>query len=116
VADLLPVDRRRARRHGQCRISADTALRLVRFFGTSERFWINLQSRYDREVEKDRWAMSSMTSARLRPPVDIKSNLGCCLTGSLPSLYLFQLLLMMQALRYVEILASCSLAWRLHRR
>ena len=32
----------------------DTALRLARFFGTSERFWINLQSRYDLEVEKDR--------------------------------------------------------------
>ncbi|HCU97599.1 MAG TPA: addiction module antidote protein, HigA family [Actinobacteria bacterium] len=40
--------------HGQRRISANTALRLARFFGTSERFWINLQSRYDLEVEKDR--------------------------------------------------------------
>src|SRR5438105_15790403 len=35
-------------------ISADTALRLSRYFGTSERFWLNLQSRYDLEVEKDR--------------------------------------------------------------
>ena len=40
--------------HGQRRISADTALRLARFFGTSERFWINLQARYDLETEKDR--------------------------------------------------------------
>jgi len=40
--------------HGQRRISADTALRLARYFGTSERFWINLQARYDLEVEKDR--------------------------------------------------------------
>jgi addiction module HigA family antidote len=40
--------------YGQRRISADTALRLARFFGTLERFWINLQSRYDVEVEKDR--------------------------------------------------------------
>jgi antitoxin HigA-1 len=40
--------------HGQRRISADTALRLSRYFGTSERFWINLQSRYDLENEKDR--------------------------------------------------------------
>src|SRR5207302_4592739 len=40
--------------HGQRRISADTALRLARFFGTSERFWINLQARYDLEVVKDR--------------------------------------------------------------
>jgi antitoxin HigA-1 len=40
--------------HGQRRISADTALRLARFFGTSKRFWINLQSRYDLELVKDR--------------------------------------------------------------
>ena len=39
---------------GQRRISADTALRLARCFGTSERFWVNLQARYDLEVEKDR--------------------------------------------------------------
>jgi antitoxin HigA-1 len=35
-------------------ISADTGLRLARYFGTSERFWLNLQTRYDLEVEKDR--------------------------------------------------------------
>ena len=40
--------------HGQRRISADTALRLARYFGTSERFWMNLQTRYDLEIEKDR--------------------------------------------------------------
>jgi len=40
--------------HGQRRITADTALRLSRYFGTSERFWLNLQSRYDLEAEKDR--------------------------------------------------------------
>lgn len=40
--------------HGQRRISADTALRLARFFGMSERFWINLQSRYDLEIQKDK--------------------------------------------------------------
>jgi addiction module HigA family antidote len=40
--------------HEHRRISADTALRLARFFGTSERFWLNLQSRYDPEIEKDR--------------------------------------------------------------
>lgn len=44
--------------HGKRRISADTALRLARFFGTSERFWLNLQSRYDLEVEKDNLADS----------------------------------------------------------
>ena len=40
--------------HGQRAISADTALRLSRFFGLSERFWMNLQVRHDLEVEKDR--------------------------------------------------------------
>src|SRR5262245_14127016 len=40
--------------HGSRSISADTALRLARYFGTSERFWLNLQTRYDLEVEKDR--------------------------------------------------------------
>ncbi len=39
--------------HGKRRITADTALRLSRFFGTSDRFWMNLQSRYDIELERD---------------------------------------------------------------
>jgi antitoxin HigA-1 len=38
---------------GKRGITADTALRLARFFGTSERFWLNLQVRYDLEVERD---------------------------------------------------------------
>ena len=40
--------------HGKRSISADTALRLSRYFNLSERFWLNLQSRYDLEVEKDK--------------------------------------------------------------
>ena len=40
--------------HGQRSITADTALRLARYLGTSERFWLNLQSRYDLDVEKER--------------------------------------------------------------
>ncbi len=40
--------------HGNRAVTADTALRLSRYFGTSERFWMNLQCRYDLEVEKDR--------------------------------------------------------------
>lgn len=39
--------------HGKRRITADTALRLARYFATSDRFWINLQTRYDLELEKD---------------------------------------------------------------
>jgi addiction module HigA family antidote len=40
--------------HGQRGITANTALRLARYFGTSERFWTNLQSAYDLEVERER--------------------------------------------------------------
>lgn len=40
--------------HGKRSISADTALRLSRYFTLAERFWLNLQSRYDLEVEKDK--------------------------------------------------------------
>lgn len=39
---------------GKRAITPDTALRLSLFFGLSERFWINLQTRYDIEVEKDK--------------------------------------------------------------
>jgi addiction module HigA family antidote len=35
-------------------VSANTALRLARYFGTSEQFWLNLQTHYDLEVERDR--------------------------------------------------------------
>ena len=39
--------------HGKRAISADTALRLARYFGTTDRFWLNLQARYDLEVQRD---------------------------------------------------------------
>jgi addiction module HigA family antidote len=35
-------------------VTADTALRLGRYFGTSEQFWLNLQGEYDLDVERDR--------------------------------------------------------------
>lgn len=38
---------------GKRAITADTALRLSRYFGLSERFWMNLQARFDLETEKD---------------------------------------------------------------
>jgi addiction module HigA family antidote len=40
--------------HGNRSVSADTALRLSRYFNLSDNFWLNLQARYDLEVEKDR--------------------------------------------------------------
>ena len=39
---------------GRRSITADTALRLSRYFGMTEQFWMNLQTRYDLELEKDR--------------------------------------------------------------
>ncbi len=39
---------------GKRAISPDTALRLARYFATSERFWLNLQTQYDLEVARDR--------------------------------------------------------------
>ena len=39
---------------GKRAISPDTALRLSKFFGMSEPFWMNLQAHYDLEVEKER--------------------------------------------------------------
>ena len=40
--------------HGKRSITPDTALRLSRYFGLSERFWVNMQARYDLEIEKDK--------------------------------------------------------------
>jgi antitoxin HigA-1 len=52
-------------------ITADTALRLSRYFGTSERFWLNLQMRYDLEREKER------LGDRLRSEVTICDRKAC---------------------------------------
>ncbi len=43
---------------GSRAITANTALRLARYFGNSERFWLNLQSHYELEVERDRFGRS----------------------------------------------------------
>lgn len=50
--------------HGTRRISADTALRLARYFGMSDGFWMNLQGHFDIEVEKNRL---SATLADIEP-------------------------------------------------
>jgi len=55
---------------GKRAITADTALRLARYFGTSERFWMNLQARYDLEIEKDR------LGSRLEREVEIHRATG----------------------------------------
>lgn len=40
--------------HGKRAVTADTALRLARYFGTSDRFWLNLQASFDLDVQRDK--------------------------------------------------------------
>jgi addiction module HigA family antidote len=56
LAKAISVSARRINEivHGKRSITADTALRLSKFFSMSDRFWMNLQTRYDLELEKDR--------------------------------------------------------------
>lgn len=56
--------------HGLRGISADTALRLARYFGTTDEFWMNLQARYDLEVERDR------LGGRLKKEVTVLKRTG----------------------------------------
>jgi antitoxin HigA-1 len=55
VAHDINVPARRVNEivHGKRAVSADTALRFARYFGTSDRFWLNLQARFDLEVQRD---------------------------------------------------------------
>jgi addiction module HigA family antidote len=56
--------------HGKRAITADTALRLARFFGTYEQFWLALQNRYDLEVGRDR------LGKRLERDVEVLAKAG----------------------------------------
>jgi len=49
---------------GQRAVTADTALRLAKFFGTSEMFWLNLQARYDLDVQRAKLGNPSRRCAR----------------------------------------------------
>ncbi|HLS73449.1 MAG TPA: HigA family addiction module antitoxin [Actinomycetaceae bacterium] len=52
--------------HGKRAITADTALRLGRYFGMDPQFWLNLQTRYDLEVAQERIAEQVATITPLR--------------------------------------------------
>jgi addiction module HigA family antidote len=71
LAKETSVPRRRINEivRGQRANSADTALRLARYFGTSERFWSNLQVRYDLEVERDRLGNRLLREVQVRAKV-----------------------------------------------
>ncbi|RNI19539.1 HigA family addiction module antitoxin [Flexivirga caeni] len=52
--------------HGKRAITADTALRLGRYFGIEPQFWLNLQTRYDLELAEDRVAEQIAAIAPLK--------------------------------------------------
>ncbi len=56
---------------GKRSISPDTALRLSRYFGLSERFWLNMQTHYDLEVAKDRLADRLEQEVSIHVPVAV---------------------------------------------
>ncbi len=54
--------------HGTRRISADTALRLARYFGMSDGFWMNIQGHYDIAVEMERLRATLADIEPMRAP------------------------------------------------
>jgi addiction module HigA family antidote len=56
LALRIPANRLTEIVNGKRSISADTALRLGRFFGTSAQIWMNLQSQYEQQVAEDQSA------------------------------------------------------------
>ncbi|NOR14304.1 MAG: HigA family addiction module antidote protein [Candidatus Aminicenantes bacterium] len=59
--------------HGKRAITADTALRLGRFFGTSPQFWKNLQGRYDIEITEDR--LADRLNREVRSSINVRRTL-----------------------------------------
>ena len=53
--------------HGKRRISADSALRLSRYFGTSDEFWLNLQTRFDLENAKEKSINTIIREVKAKP-------------------------------------------------
>jgi antitoxin HigA-1 len=72
LAEALSVDPGRINRivTGRSRITADTALRLARYFGTSPEVWMNLQSQYDLEMARDKKAAEIEKKVQARPRDD----------------------------------------------
>jgi len=62
---IVPVTRVNDIVRGKRAITADTALRLARYFGTSAQFWMNLQAAYELELAED--ARGAEIADRIRP-------------------------------------------------
>ncbi len=78
LAKCLSVPARRINEivHGARAVTADSALRLARYFGTSARFWLNLQTAYDLEIERDRLGarLEDEVAVFERAPEDSKAH------------------------------------------
>jgi addiction module HigA family antidote len=62
---MVPVNRMNDIVRGRRAVTADTALRLARYFGTTPQFWMNLQANYELELAQD--ARGSEIAQRIRP-------------------------------------------------
>lgn len=89
IAIGVPPRRINAIVHGTRRITTDTALGPARYFGTSERFWLNLQDRYDIEVNEVDSVLRSTRFSRSqpleRPAADRAQPLRDHCSGRLPA-------------------------------
>lgn len=65
LALRIPANRLNAIINGKRSLTADTAIRLGRFFGTSAQMWINLQAKYDLQLAEDR--LSARVAEEIRP-------------------------------------------------
>ena len=75
LAEALGVNVTRVNRiiNGKSRITADTAMRLGRYFGTTPQLWLNLQTRYDLEKAKDESEAQIKKTVRPRPRTDFSA-------------------------------------------
>ena len=76
LAEALDVDPGRINRivTGKSSITADTALRLARYFGTTPQVWMNLQSKYELEVAKAKKAAEIEKNVQIRPRDEVKAH------------------------------------------
>ena len=74
----VPIPRINAIIKGKRGISADTALRLARYFETTEQFWMNLQLRYELECAKDKLG----TNLKVEIPLVVRERLASYEAGT----------------------------------
>ncbi len=76
LAEALGVDAGRINRivTGKCSITADTALRLAKYFGTTPQLWMNLQSHYELELTRDKKAKEIEEAVQPRPGLNTPAS------------------------------------------